>query len=131
MDPATFAWKVNVASVLSVISAGPVSMVVTGGSSTIQVWLAGVTSKLPAASLARINMVCEPCVRSENCCGATHELYAVPSRAHSKVRSGESVRLSLPVKEKVAISLGLGLVGAEVMVVLGGVTSGPSSTTHS
>jgi hypothetical protein len=72
-----------------------------------------------------------PRVRSDHWSGEVHELYAVPSRAHSKVRFCGAVRLSLPVNSKVATLSGSTAGGVDVIVVLGPVVSGPSSTFHS
>src|SRR5688572_513233 len=104
-------------------------MVVTGGALTCQVKLSGVGSQLPAASRARTRSVCMPRVRSEYCSGDVHELYAVPSRAHWKVRLNG--RLSVPSKVNSATRSVVGLAGPVRMFVFGGVVSGPSSTSHS
>ena len=51
----------NVASVWLVVPDGPESIVVSGAVvSIVQVWLAGLWSVLPAASVARTEKVCSP-----------------------------------------------------------------------
>jgi hypothetical protein len=57
-------------------------------------------------------------------------LYAVPSRAHSKVRSAAGVRLSEPVNSKVATLFGSTERGPSVTEVFGATWSGPSWTFH-
>jgi hypothetical protein len=98
----TSAAKVNLALVLSVTpsGAGPERMVVTGGDLTSHWYLAGVVSQLPATSLARTSRTWTRRVRSDHWSGEVHELYAVPFRAHWKVRVPG--RLSVPVNVKVA-----------------------------
>src|SRR5918999_297359 len=115
--------KLNVAVVLSVTSsgAGPEVIVVTGGAATFHSYLAGVGSKFPAASLARISRTWVPRVRSDHWSGEVHELYAVPSSAHWKVTF--PARLSEPANSKVATVLWSTAGGVEVIVVSGGVTS--------
>ncbi len=57
----SFDEKVNVADVLLARSAGPASIVVSGAVvSTVQSWLAGVGSALPAASMARTSKAWAP-----------------------------------------------------------------------
>src|ERR687895_555323 len=94
--------KLNFALVLSVTpsGAGPEVMIVTGGAATLHSYLAGVGSKLPAASLARISMTCLPRWRSDHWSGEVQELYAVPSSAHWKVSC--PARLSEPANSNVA-----------------------------
>src|SRR5919106_1801990 len=129
VEPGTSVTKVKVAFVFSVISSGPERIVAWGGAVTVHSYRAGVVSKFPAASFARTRSTCAPRVRSENCWGETHELYAVPSSAHSNVRDDAGVRLSLPVNVNVATVFGsAGLRGPDVIDVFGGVVSGPSST---
>ena len=57
-------------------------------------------------------------------------MYAVPSRAHSKVRSAAGVRLSEPVNWKVATLFGSTERGPLVTDVFGATWSGPSWTFH-
>src|ERR671915_562992 len=83
--PGWFAWKVNVAEVLSVSRSGPLRIVVSGGGVTRQLWTAGVPSMLPAASIARTRSWCTPTARSMSCSGEVHELYDAPSSEHWKV----------------------------------------------
>jgi hypothetical protein len=57
----SLAEKVNLADVLTVVASGPEPIVVSGGTvsgSSVQVWLAGVGSALPASSTARTSKVC-------------------------------------------------------------------------
>src|SRR5918992_1528078 len=114
--------KVAVRSVDSSCSTpGPERIVTTGGGATIQVYASGVDSMLPAASMARRRSVCEPRVRSEYCSGEVHEFQdVVESRAHSKVRSSAGVRLSVPLKVKIASWSSVPFSGPEVNSELGG-----------
>ena len=48
---------------LLTVPLGPLSMLVSGGPSMVQLELAGVASTLPAASRARTSKVCEPAAR--------------------------------------------------------------------
>src|ERR671914_2067821 len=121
--------KVTVWSVVSSCSTpGPERIVTTGGGATIHVYSSGVDSMFPAASTARRRSVCVPRVRSENCSGEVHEFQdVVESRAHSKVRSSAGVRLSLPVKVKIASWSSVPFSGPEVNSEFGSVTSGERS----
>ena len=100
-----------------------------GGAATIHSYRAGVGSKLPATSRARMSITCVPRTRSDHWSGEVQELYAVPSSAHSKVRS--PARLSVPVNSNVATVRTSTAGGFDVISVFGGVVSGPSSTFHS
>jgi hypothetical protein len=64
-EPASSELKVKFAVVSAVLAAGPDSIVVSGavlsgGSTTVQLWAAGVASVLPAASVARTLNVWSP-----------------------------------------------------------------------
>ena len=52
---------------------------------TVQVWVAGVGSVLPAGSVARTRKVWEPWVSPVYWRGEVHAVKAAPSRAHSNV----------------------------------------------
>ena len=56
VEPGSLAEKVKLALLLVVVAAGPESIVVSGGtaSTTVQVWVAGVGSTLPASSVATV-----------------------------------------------------------------------------
>jgi hypothetical protein len=68
VEPGSLAEKVKLAVVSAVVSAGPESIVVSGGvvslARTVQVYEAGVGSTLPASSSARTSKVCDPTARS-------------------------------------------------------------------
>src|SRR5215210_7179351 len=92
---------------------------VGGPRSTVQVWLAGVASVLPAWSVARTSKVWLPSARAgEIVCGLGQGLQLPPSIRHSKV---ELPSLELNVKLGVE-SLSIAG-GAESMVVFGAVRS--------
>src|SRR5688572_4500076 len=131
----TSAVNVNVplrSVVSSTSTPGPDRIVTTGGGATIHVYSAGVSWTFPAASTARRRSVCEPRTRSEYCSGEVQEFHAVvESSAHSKTRSIKGVRLSLPVKVKMASCSRVPFCGQEVKLEVGRMVSGPSSTVHS
>lgn len=52
--------KLKLAEVEVTVPVGPAVMDVSGGVTTVQLWLAGVASTLPAASVARTWKVCVP-----------------------------------------------------------------------
>src|SRR5206468_10899506 len=95
-------------------------MVVVGGvRSTVQVWLAGVASVLPAASVARTSKVWLPAVRAgEIDSGLVQELQLPVSMRHSKLEP-----LSSELKLKLGVVLLDGSDGFESMVVFGAVRS--------
>src|SRR5687767_12034227 len=121
--PAWLAWKVNVADVLSVSSAGPVRIVVSGAGVTCQLRTAGVRSRLPAASIARTRSWCTPTARPVSWSGETHALYDAPSSEHWKVELA-----SLEENAIVAFGLAVSALGPESIVVCGAVVSGGAWT---
>src|SRR5918999_1530883 len=85
-----------VAVVLSVWAAGPALMVVSGGVvSMVQVTLAGVTSVLPSASVARTEKGCSPSARPVSSTGEGHAAYPAPSSEHSKVAPASAEKLMI------------------------------------
>jgi hypothetical protein len=64
LEPASLEENLKSAVVFAVGSAGPESIVVSGGRSIVQAWVAGLWSVLPAASVARTAKVCSPSRRS-------------------------------------------------------------------
>src|SRR5205809_56529 len=84
--------------------------------STVQVWLAGVGSALPAGSVACTAKMCVPSPRPLRPAGEVHAARMAPSSLHWKV-----VPVSFDENEKVAAaSLTSGL-GPALIVVCGGV----------
>jgi hypothetical protein len=68
VEPDSLEENVKLALVLVVVAAGPEPIVVSGavvsgGGWIVQLWLAGVASTLPAASLARTSKLCAPTAR--------------------------------------------------------------------
>ena len=72
--PGWFAWKVNVADVLSVSSTGPLRIVVSGAGVTCQLRTAGVGSTLPAASRAIDAELVHADREAVSCSGEAHAL---------------------------------------------------------
>jgi hypothetical protein len=104
-------WLVGFAGVEVIdVFGGPVSIV--------QVWLAGVGSVLPTGSIARTCTVWLPSASPVYVLGLVQEANAPASSLHSNV-----LPASEEVKLKVALVWLVGLVGAEVIVVSGGVAS--------
>ena len=52
--------KLKLADVVVTVPEGPAVMDVSGGVTTVQLWLAGVASTLPTVSVARTWKVCTP-----------------------------------------------------------------------
>lgn len=52
--------KLKLADVVVTVPEGPAVMVVSGGITIVQLWLAGVASTLPVISVARTLKVCVP-----------------------------------------------------------------------
>ena len=52
--------KLKLAEVVVTVPEGPAVIVVSGGTTTVQLWLAGVASTLPAASVDWTWKVCTP-----------------------------------------------------------------------
>ena len=60
VDPPIVDVKLKLAEVVVTVPEGPAVMDVSGGTTTVQPWLAGVASTLPAVSVARTWKVCAP-----------------------------------------------------------------------
>ena len=87
--------------------------------STVQVWLAGVASVLPAASVARTSKVWLPAVSAgATVSGLVHDVQLPASMRHSKLEPG-----SVELKLKLGVVLLDGSAGLEVIVVFGAVRS--------
>src|SRR5437764_15426952 len=95
-------------------------MVVSGAvRSIVQVWLAGVPSVLPAASVARTSKVWLPATSAgDTVSGLAHGVQLPPSTRHSKVEP-----LSVELKEKLGVVSSEGSAGLETIVVVGAVGS--------
>ena len=52
VDPPIVEVKLKLAEVVVTVPEGPAVMLVSGGTTTVQLWLAGVASRLPAVSVA-------------------------------------------------------------------------------
>ena len=117
--PGSVEEKVKSAIVLSVEAGGPETIVVSGAT-TVQVWMAGVASKVPNVLTARTRSSCCPTSRPSTTCTVSHELHESPvgsSSAHSKVAVG--MFGSLEVNQKVAVELAVVPVGPRRIVVSG------------
>src|SRR6266545_104409 len=109
--------KLGVASLSS--AGGAESIVVFGAvRSAIQVWVAGVPSVLPAASVPRMSRVWLPSASAAVVCGLVQELQLPPSRRHSKLEPGSEA-----LKAKVGVVSLDGSAGPESSVVSGAVLS--------
>jgi len=64
VDPFFVDVKLKLAEVLVTVPDGPAVIFVSGGAATVQLWLAGVASTLPVASVARTWKVCEPSAKA-------------------------------------------------------------------
>ena len=117
-------------SVRSTSTLVPVGVFGGSGETTSHVWLAGVSSRLPAASIATAVSVWLPSVSSVSSYGEPHDSSGAPSSAHSKSRSAGSVWSSVPERTNVAGSPSCVVVGPEIVVV-GSVVSSGSSIVHS
>ena len=60
VDPGMVDVKLKLAEVVVTVHEGPAVIVVSGGTTTVQLWLAGVASTLPAESVACTWKVCAP-----------------------------------------------------------------------
>ena len=60
VDPLIVDVKLKLADVVITVPEGPAVMLVSGGTTTVQLWLAGVASRLPAVSVAWTWKVCAP-----------------------------------------------------------------------
>ena len=93
VEPSWFAEKWKVISVPSVCASAPMSgstesMVVSGGSMTVQLRLAGVVSTFPKLSMARTLNSWAPAVTFVSSTGDEQELNVSVSMAHSKLEPG-------------------------------------------
>src|ERR687895_349980 len=118
VGPGWFAWKVNVAELMSVSAAGKVRIVDSGGGVTCQLRTAGVVSMLPATSIARTRSWCTPTAKSMSCNGEMHALNAAPSSEQRKVAPS-----SLEENTKLALVNCVIVGGVALMVVSGDVVS--------
>src|SRR6266852_314711 len=120
VDPDSLELNVKVGVVSLEGLPGLESIVVSGGPvSTIQLWLAGEASVLPAWSVARTSKVWLPSPRAgEIVSGDEQPVQLPPSTRHSKVEP-----LSEELKVKTGVVLPEGLAGLESMVVFGAVRS--------
>ncbi|XSF08636.1 hypothetical protein VZP55_30365 [Myxococcus faecalis] len=111
--------KANVALFEFVVPVGPEVMLVSGATvSTVQVRLAGVASKLPAASTARTCKVWLPCDKPGKVTGSVHAAKGAPSSEHWYVTAS-----SLELKSNVALALFVRPLGPLTMVVSGATVS--------
>ena len=117
VDPLIVEVKLNVAVVVVTVPEGPAVIVVSGGTTTVQLWLAGVASTLPAVSVACTWNVCTPADKTVYVVGEVQALNEPPSSLQAKVA------VSVAVKLKVAEVEATVPVGPEVIVVSGGVLS--------
>src|SRR6266545_4369716 len=120
VDPGSPALKVKVGVVSFEGLEGLESIVVSGAvRSTVQVWLAGDPSVLPAWSVARTSKVWLPSVRAgERVSGLVQDVQLPLSTRHSKLEPG-----SLELKLKLGVASPDGFDGLESMVVFGAVRS--------
>ena len=63
VDPVMVDVKLKLAEVVVTAPEGPAVIVVSGGTTTVQLWLAGVASRLPAASVACTWKICAPAAK--------------------------------------------------------------------
>jgi hypothetical protein len=117
VEPVSVDVKVNVAAVIVDVPAGPDVIVVSGGvvsdACTVHDWLAGLGSRLPAASRACTRNSCEPGETVYET-GEEQGLNPAWSSEHSKLEP-----VSLDVNVKVAPVLVVVAGGPEAMVVWG------------
>src|SRR5947207_1256593 len=97
---------------------GAVIVTVGGPRSIDQVWLAGVPSVLPAASVARTSKVWLPSASAAVVCGLVQAIQLPASTRHAKVELG-----SLELKANVGVASLSSAGGAEPIVVFGAVRS--------
>jgi hypothetical protein len=116
---ASLAEKPKLALVLEVSAGGAAPIVVSGAAvSIVQLWIAGVPSGLPAASLARTWNWWAPAARLVYCRGDEQAVKVAPSSEHSNVEPA-----SLAEKEKLALVLDVSAGGAAPIVVSGAAVS--------
>ena len=126
--PSSEHWKLEPVSVELKLKLGPVELdgldgvdviVVSGAvSSIVHVYVAGVGSVFPTASVARTWKVCEPAARLLKLRGLVQAANAAPSSEHWKV---EPASFDVKLKHEVLVFVGFG--GVAVMVVSGAVRS--------
>ena len=123
----------NVAVVALVSEFGPESIDVSGAvmSTTVKSRRAGVGSTLPVSSTARTSTRCRPRVGTSTSSGGSHDSHGPLSTRHSNSISSSWVWSSEPVNSSQLMKLAVVAGGPRVIVVLGGVTSGGSTTSHS
>ena len=117
VDPLMVDVKLNVAVVVVTVPEGPAVIVVSGGTTTVQLWLAGVVSTLPAVSVAWTWKVWAPPARAVYVTGEVQALNDPASNLQAKVA------VSVAVKLKVAEVEVTVPVGPELIVVFGAVLS--------
>lgn len=117
VDPLLVEVKLKLAEVVVTVPDGPAVMVVSGGLTTVQLWLAGVASTLPVVSVARTLKVCAPLARRVYVTGEVQLVKDPLSNLQAKVA------VSVAVKVKLAVDEATVPVGPEVIVVSGGVLS--------
>src|SRR5438034_7712854 len=110
------------------VPTGPLAgstLVIDGPNRTVKVRVAGVRSSFPARSSAFTSNVCDPSVSPVNVAvvAAEKAVKAPPSRRHANWRLPTEVRLSEPLKVKVAVATLISPLGPPVMNVSGGVLS--------
>jgi len=101
------------------------TLVIEGPKSTVKVCAAGVGSSLPARSIAFTWKVCVPTVSPLRVAvvARLNGVNVPPSRRQANWRLATGVRLSVPVKFKVAVGTLITPVGPPVIMVWGGVLS--------
>ena len=117
VDPFLVEVKLKLAEVVVTVPDGPAVMVVSGGLTTVQLWLAGMGSTLPVASVARTWNVCAPLARRVYVTGEVQLVKDPLSSLQAKVAVSVAVKVKLAVVEPAVP------VGPEVIVVSGGVLS--------
>src|SRR5918999_5627793 len=126
--------NVNVALVSVVSSSGPSVISVSGPdmSTTVQCRVAPTGSMLPASSIAWTTSVCGPAVKTSISSGVSQPPRSSPSSVHWKSSSSAGEKSSVPENSNMLIQFGVDEPsgGPLVMMVEGGVTSGPR-TSHS
>jgi hypothetical protein len=117
VDPLLVDVKLKLAEVVVTVPEGPAVMLVSGGLTTVQLWLAGVASTLPVASVARTWNVCEPSAKAVYVAGEVQFVNDPLSSLQANVAASVAVKLKLAVEEFTVP------VGPDVIVVSGGVLS--------
>ena len=116
----------NVALALGAVAGGAAVIVVSGSATTVHAYVAGVSSVLPARSVATTRKVWLPGARSAYSSGDSHSASGSLSSEHSNVDSG-----SLDMNVKLAmVSIVVWAFGPIRIVVWGSVVSGGVMTVH-